>query len=77
VTIRVPSEMGTHCHSHGGQVRLPVSGPLLLPPWGQLYDWGLYRIENAQIYTTRGIGMVGVPIRFNCPPEVTCITLTA
>ncbi len=77
VESKIPVDLQLSGHSHGGQVRLPVSGPLLLPPWGQLYDRGLYRIENAQIYTTRGIGMVGVPIRFNCPPEVTCITLTA
>ena len=77
VDSKIPVNLQLSGHSHGGQVRLPVSGPLLLPPWGQLYDRGLYRVDNAQIYTTRGIGMVGVPIRFNCPPEVTCITLTA
>jgi uncharacterized protein len=77
VENRIPVDLQLSGHSHGGQVRLPLGGPLLLPPWGQLYDRGLYRIENAQIYTTRGIGMVGVPVRFNCPPEVTCITLTA
>jgi predicted MPP superfamily phosphohydrolase len=77
VENRIPVDLQLSGHSHGGQVRLPLSGPLMLPPWGQLYDRGLYRIENAQIYTTRGIGMVGVPVRFNCPPEVSCITLTA
>jgi uncharacterized protein len=77
VESKIPVDLQLSGHSHGGQVRLPLGGPLLLPPWGQLYDRGLYRIENAQIYTTRGIGMVGVPVRFNCPPEVTCITLTA
>ena len=77
VERKIPVDLQLSGHSHGGQVRLPIGGPLLLPPWGQLYDRGLYQIENAQIYTTRGIGMVGLPVRFNCPPEVTCITLTA
>lgn len=62
-------------HSHGGQVRIPHFGALRLPSWGQRYDQGLYRIRDMALYTTRGIGLVGVPVRFNCPPEVTEITL--
>lgn len=64
-------------HSHGGQVRLPLTGALVLPPWGQKYDLGLYRVGESQLYTNRGIGLVGVPVRFNCPPEVTNIVLCA
>ena len=62
-------------HTHGGQVRLPGLGAIVLPPWGQAYVEGLYRVGKSQVYTTRGIGTVGVPFRFNCPPEVTEITL--
>jgi predicted MPP superfamily phosphohydrolase len=62
-------------HTHGGQVRIPGLGAIVLPPWGQTYVEGLYRVGSSQIYTSRGIGMVGVPCRFNCPPEVTEITL--
>jgi predicted MPP superfamily phosphohydrolase len=29
------------------------------------------------VYTTRGIGVIGPAVRFNCPPEVTEITLVA
>jgi hypothetical protein len=29
---------------------------------------------SSQVYTSRGIGMVGLPFRFNCRPEVTEIT---
>ncbi|HSH03107.1 MAG TPA: metallophosphoesterase [Anaerolineae bacterium] len=62
-------------HSHGGQVRVPGGGALLLPYLGQKYDMGLYGAEGVQVYTTRGVGMVGPPGRFNCPPEVTVLTL--
>jgi predicted MPP superfamily phosphohydrolase len=62
-------------HSHGGQVRLPLIGALELPSWGRRYDHGLYRVRDMQLYTNRGIGLVDLPVRFNCPPEVTEITL--
>jgi uncharacterized protein len=62
-------------HSHGGQVRLPILGPLILPPWGQKYVEGLYRFDRLQLYVNRGIGTVGLPLRLNCPPEITFFTL--
>lgn len=62
-------------HSHGGQIRLPLIGALELPSWGRLYDHGLYRLREMLLYTNRGIGLVDIPVRFNCPPEVTEVTL--
>lgn len=62
-------------HSHGGQVRIPGMGALLLPRFGQKYDMGLYRVNEMWLYTTRGVGVIGVPIRLNCRPEITEITL--
>ncbi len=63
-------------HSHGGQIRLPLVGPLVLPPMGKLYSEGLYRFGKLQLYVNRGIGTVGVPFRLNCPAEITHFTLT-
>jgi len=62
-------------HSHGGQIRLPFLGPLILPPMGEKYPEGLYRFNRMQLYVNRGIGTVGLPFRLNCPPEITVITL--
>jgi len=62
-------------HSHGGQVRLPVVGPLILPPMGEKYVEGHFRFKQMQLYVNRGIGTVGLPFRLNCPPEITVITL--
>jgi predicted MPP superfamily phosphohydrolase len=62
-------------HSHGGQVRVPFHGPLLLPPMGRKYTEGRYRFNRIQLYVNRGIGTVGLPFRFDCPPELTHITL--
>jgi uncharacterized protein len=62
-------------HSHGGQVRFPVRGPLILPYLGRKYDYGLYRVNDMWLYTNAGIGMISVPYRYNCPPEVAEFTL--
>ena len=62
-------------HSHGGQVRLPVLGPLILPPLGKKYTEGHYQFGHMQLYVNRGIGTVGLPFRLNCPAEITHITL--
>jgi uncharacterized protein len=49
-------------HTHGGQVRIPGLGPIILPPWGDTYVEGLYRVGQSRFYTSRGIEMVGVPL---------------
>lgn len=64
-------------HSHGGQVRLPGIGPVHLPPYARRYPMGLQRAEGSDmwVYTSRGIGVSGPPVRFLCPPEVTLLRL--
>ncbi len=62
-------------HTHGGQVRLPFLPPLLLPPLGERFVEGHFRMGRTQLYVNRGIGSVGLPFRFNCPPELTELTL--
>ena len=62
-------------HSHGGQVRLPLVGPLVLPPLGRKYIEGLFQFNTMQLYVNRGLGTVGIPVRLNCPPEITLLTL--
>jgi predicted MPP superfamily phosphohydrolase len=62
-------------HSHGGQIRFPLVGAPLKPYLAWKYDQGLYRVNQMWLYTNRGIGVTNVPMRYNCPPEVTEITL--
>ena len=64
-------------HTHGGQIRLPLIGPLHLPPGGRKYVEGFFRLGDTQLYVNRGIGSVGVPFRFDCRPEITLFTLRA
>jgi predicted MPP superfamily phosphohydrolase len=62
-------------HTHGGQVRIPFMPHYHLPAGGKKYVEGLFRFSQMQLYVNRGIGTVGVPLRLNCPPEITLFTL--
>jgi predicted MPP superfamily phosphohydrolase len=63
-------------HTHGGQVLIPGKPPIFTPHLGKQYSQGLFRVNDTWLYTNRGLGVISVPLRFNCPPEVTLLTLT-
>jgi predicted MPP superfamily phosphohydrolase len=64
-------------HTHGGQVRLPFVGALKNPAEREdLYEEGLRRRPWTQVYTSRGVGTVHIPVRFLCRPEVAILVLT-
>jgi predicted MPP superfamily phosphohydrolase len=60
-------------HTHGGQVNLipGVSSAIIL---GE-YTMGLYTKDAQSLYVSRGLGVVGLPLRIGAPPEITVITL--
>jgi predicted MPP superfamily phosphohydrolase len=60
-------------HTHGGQVRLRDEEKKILPR--RKFASGLYRRKDTQVYITRGIGTVVLPVRFGCPPEISLIEL--
>lgn len=64
-------------HTHGGQIRLPLVGALVLPPMGRKFIEGWFQLNHMQLYVNRGIGTIGVPFRLDCPPEVSLLTLRA
>lgn len=64
-------------HTHGGQIRIPGVGPVGLPVHGKRYVIGLNDADGMAVYTSRGVGVYRPPMRFNCPPEVTLITLVS
>lgn len=67
-------------HTHGGQLRLPLLGPLLTSSkLGRKYVMGLYKEGPTHLYVSRGVGLEGLSaprVRLLCPPEITLITLT-
>ena len=62
-------------HNHGGQIVLPVVGPVFAPSrYGVRYASGAFWSEPTLLYVSRGLGGRH-PIRLNCPPELTRIVL--
>jgi predicted MPP superfamily phosphohydrolase len=61
-------------HTHGGQVTLRPEKNRSGRPRRRMLR-GLGRRANTQIYVTRGLGMVVLPIRYGCPPEVSVLEL--
>ena len=61
-------------HTHGGQIawrnERSASGRVR-----RRILRGLARRGETQIYVSRGLGTVVLPLRYGCPPEVTCLDL--
>jgi predicted MPP superfamily phosphohydrolase len=70
-----PVDLQLSGHSHGGQIWIPGIGAPWLPVLGRKYPRGRYRVGNLTLYTNIGLGTIRAPIRLNCPPEITLITL--
>lgn len=64
-------------HTHGGQVVPFKMGNINISFASTVskYIDGLYKIGKSNMYVSRGIGSVGLPIRINCPPEITVLKL--
>jgi len=63
-------------HTHGGQVALPLLGPLRVPSrYGARYAYGHICENGRHIIVSAGLGMSWIPVRFGVPPEITLIRL--
>jgi predicted MPP superfamily phosphohydrolase len=57
-------------HTHGGQVTLPILGPIVMPSrYSRRFDAGAFRCGSTRMYVTPGIG-AEVPVRYGCRPEI-------
>ena len=72
---KFPIDLQLSGHSHGGQIRIPFLPPLYLPALAKKYVWGTYHIGPLTLHTSAGLGTIGIPMRLNCPPEITLLTL--
>jgi predicted MPP superfamily phosphohydrolase len=65
-------------HTHGGQICLPGGIPITLDSVLPRYmASGPWRYHDMIGYTSVGAGSSVVPVRFNCPPEITLHRLQA
>ncbi|NNE67434.1 MAG: metallophosphoesterase, partial [Pyrinomonadaceae bacterium] len=62
-------------HTHGGQVKIREKEKRILAR--RRLTSGLHQRRHTQIYITRGIGTVVLPVRYQCPPEISLIELAA
>lgn len=63
-------------HTHGGQVVLPLFGPVYCPStYGPRYASGLFRAGSMWMHVTRGLGGLH-HLRWRCPPEVTILEVS-
>ncbi len=58
-------------HTHGGQINLPLVGTVYgRSPDEMRFKIGWDRLGPTQIYVSRGIGTVVLPLRWRCPAEI-------
>lgn len=63
-------------HIHAGQIRLPLIGSILSnADCPKIYTEGVWQHAGMVGYTSAGVGCSLLPVRYNCPPEITVIEL--
>ncbi|MGQ0542231.1 MAG: metallophosphoesterase [Blastocatellia bacterium] len=70
--VRAGVDLTLSGHTHGGQIRVRDNNQRLIRRGRKA---GLHKQKDSQIYITRGIGTVVLPVRFQCPPEISMIAL--
>jgi hypothetical protein len=77
VIFREAARMGVDLtlsgHTHGGQIKIRDEDKRIIPR--RKLSSGLHRRRDSQVYITRGIGTVVVPMRYQCPPEISLLEL--
>lgn len=73
---KIPQEVNLTLagHTHGGQIRIPLLGPIFTASsYHDKYAKGLITENGKKLFVTRGIGVSILPFRFNCVPEINVI----
>jgi predicted MPP superfamily phosphohydrolase len=62
-------------HTHGGQIALP-GRPLYVPGrMGRRYPAGIFRVHDADVIVSRGVGATELPVRAFAPPDVVIVDI--
>jgi predicted MPP superfamily phosphohydrolase len=69
------SELGVDAvssgHTHGGQIRFPLLGALIVPSaYGRRFDLGHFRVNGSHLFVSAGVGADAPPLRLWCRPEL-------
>ena len=61
-------------HMHGGQVRIPYLGALIVPsPMGRRFARGLFEKNGNYLLVSSGLGTSLLSVRFNACPEIVVV----
>ncbi len=73
LAVQTGAKLTLSGHTHGGQVNIipGVSSARMMGP----YTRGLFDENGFKLYVSRGLGVVGIPMRLGAPPEIVVITL--
>jgi uncharacterized protein len=73
----LPFDLMLAGHTHGGQINLGRIGDYAITPVlpFDFYHNGFYQHKGRKLYVNAGAGG-WLPVRINCPPEITLVTLT-
>jgi predicted MPP superfamily phosphohydrolase len=71
--VRLGVDLTLSGHTHGGQIKIRDDEKRLIRR--RKLSSGLHQRKNSQIYITRGIGTVVLPVRYQCPPEISFLEL--
>lgn len=72
-SVRAKIDLTLSGHTHGGQIKIRDEEKRLIRR--RKLTSGLHLRKQSQIYITRGIGTVVLPVRYQCPPEISLIEL--
>lgn len=64
-------------HTHGGQIRMPFYGALVMPDRDvdRKKSAGYHEEKGKEFYVSRGLGTSQLPLRFFCRPEILILEL--
>ena len=80
IFVRVPPRVAMTLagHTHGGQIRLPVIWPALVPSrYGARFAYGHVVEDGRHMIVSGGLGTSVIPARLGMPPEIVQVTLGA
>jgi predicted MPP superfamily phosphohydrolase len=72
-SVRRKIDLTLSGHTHGGQIKLRDEEKRIIRR--RKLSSGLHARQESQIYITRGIGTVVLPVRYQCPPEISLLEL--
>ncbi len=58
-------------HYHGGQIRLPFAGPIVVPSvYGRRFERGHFVVNGTHLFVSSGIGVADPMVRTYCRPDI-------